>query len=53
MLGIWRDPWGIVGTPTTYVIGADGRIMWRHYGFAPGDEVVLRERVLELLGLPP
>lgn len=50
--GIWRDPWAIVATPTTYVVDPAGRIVWRQYGFVPGDEAVLERVVNEQLARP-
>ena len=41
---------GVIGTPTNYLLDSEGRVMWRHYGFRRGDEVELRERIEELLG---
>ena len=40
---------GVIGTPTNYLLDAEGRIVWRHYGFRRGDEAEVRERVEELL----
>lgn len=42
---------GVEATPTNYLIDADGRIVWRHYGFRPGDEVLLRQEISAVLGL--
>lgn len=40
---------GVIGTPTNYLLDDAGRIVWRHYGYRPGDEVEVRERVEALL----
>lgn len=42
---VGRRLYGIAGTPTNYLLDADGRIVWRHFGFTAGDEVELRERI--------
>jgi thiol-disulfide isomerase/thioredoxin len=38
------------GMPTSFLIGPDGTILWRHVGFRIGDEERVRARVLEALG---
>jgi peroxiredoxin len=40
---------GVRGYPTSYVIDRDGRIMYAHLGFEPGDEVKLEEEIRSLL----
>lgn len=40
---------GVIGTPTNYLLDRQGRIVWRHYGYRPGDEIEVRERIEELL----
>jgi hypothetical protein len=35
--------YGVSATPTTYVVDDAGRIVWRRYGYLPGEEVRLRE----------
>lgn len=47
--GVSTSTYGIVMTPTTMVIGPDGRILWRHVGYRAGDEAVLRRKALEVL----
>ncbi len=42
---------GVIATPTNYLIDANGRIVWRHYGYRPGDEVDMRDRLKAALGL--
>jgi hypothetical protein len=46
--GVARQ-YGIMGTPTAYLIDGDGRIVWRKYGYAVGEEAELEKRVAELL----
>lgn len=41
--------YGVIGTPTNYLIDASGRIVWRHYGYRRGDDVEIRARVAALL----
>jgi len=41
--------YGVTATPTTYLVDEEGRIVWRHYGFLPGEEIRLREQVGVLL----
>lgn len=40
---------GVRGYPTSFVIGQDGRIMYAHLGFEPGDEHKLEEEIQSLL----
>ena len=40
---------GIGGTPTNYLLDMDGKIVWRQFGYRPGDEREMREAVLGLL----
>jgi thioredoxin-related protein len=40
----------VAGTPTTFLVDSDGRIVWRRYGYLPGEEVRLRQKVEDLLG---
>ncbi len=41
---------GIEATPMTYLVDADGRVVWRHLGFRPGDEDQLRAEIAVVLG---
>ncbi len=41
--------WGVIATPTNYLVDTDGRIVWRHYGFRRGDEVELRYQIERVL----
>ena len=40
---------GVRGYPTSFVIDREGRIMYAHLGFEPGDEDTLEEEILSLL----
>ena len=40
---------GVRGYPTSFVIDRDGRIMYAHLGFEPGDEIGLEEEIQSLL----
>ncbi len=35
----------VSATPTTYLVDDEGRIIWRRYGYLPGEEVALRRFV--------
>jgi len=35
--------YGVSATPTTYVVDDEGRIIWRRYGYLPGEEISLRK----------
>ena len=39
--------WGVYGVPETYVVGANGRIAYKHVG--PVTEAVLRQKILPLV----
>lgn len=41
--------YGVAATPTTYLVDDSGRILYRRYGYLPGEEVRLRAQVEELL----
>lgn len=41
--------YGVTATPTTYLVNEEGRIVWRRYGYLPGEEIRLREQVRALL----
>lgn len=36
---------GVIATPTNYLVDREGRIIWRHYGYRPGDEAHMREQL--------
>jgi len=46
--GVARQ-YGIMGTPTAYLLDNDGRIVWRKYGYVIGEEAELEERIADLL----
>ncbi len=37
--------------PTDILIGKDGSILWKHYGFFPGDEKLIEAEIRSALGL--
>ena len=37
--------------PTDILIGKDGSILWRHYGYLPGDEIYIEAEIRSALGL--
>ena len=37
--------YGILGTPYTLLLDAEGRILYKHFGYRPGDEHALRAEV--------
>lgn len=37
--------------PQTFVVNGDGKIVWQHVGYAPGDEVELYEQVKKAAGI--
>lgn len=39
----------IIGYPTTFVIDKNGKVMYSHLGFSPGDEEKIEKEILELL----
>ena len=43
---------GVVGMPTSYLIGRDGSILYRHTGFKSSDATELRERIVNTLDHP-
>jgi peroxiredoxin len=40
-----------VAIPSTLVIAQDGKVVYKHQGYRPGDEEKLKEVLDELLGL--
>ena len=44
-----QSVFGVRGYPTSFVIDRDGRIMYAHLGFEPGDETTLEEEIRSLL----
>ena len=48
--GVAISQYGVAATPTTFLVDDEGRIVWRRYGYLPGEEEMLRARILRLLG---
>lgn len=47
--GVAVSQYGVSATPTTYLVDDEGRIVYRRYGYLPGEEVDLREQIETLL----
>ena len=47
-----KELYKIRGTPTTFVIDADGMIVFRHVDYYPGMETVLEKEIQSLAGGP-
>jgi len=45
-----REIFGVGTFPTSYLIDADGRILYAHVGFQEGDEMHLEEEVRQVIG---
>lgn len=43
------DSYRVTGIPTTVIIDAEGRVMFRHVGYSPGDEERLAREIESLL----
>jgi peroxiredoxin len=39
----------LVTTPTHYLLDAQGRVLWKHRGYAPGDEKTLERQIQQAL----
>ncbi len=39
----------VVNVPQSFLISADGKIVWRHIGFAPGDEDEIYSKIINLV----
>ncbi len=37
------EAFGVQAYPTNYILGPDGRVLWRRVGFAPGTEEEMRK----------
>jgi peroxiredoxin len=48
--GTVSGQFGVIATPTNYLLDRAGRIVWRHYGYRPGDEEQMRREISEVLG---
>ncbi|MEJ2721362.1 MAG: TlpA disulfide reductase family protein [bacterium] len=49
-VNVVRETFGVRSFPTSYVIDADGKIMYCHVGFEPGDEERLEKEIVGLNG---
>ena len=45
-----RDTYGVRSFPTSFMIDREGKIIYCHVGFEPGDEAKLEKEILELKG---
>jgi hypothetical protein len=45
--------YGVTSTPTSIILNADGKLVFRHLGYATGEEMILEAEIRELLGLDP
>ena len=45
------DQYGVIGMPTSYLIGRDGTLLWTHQGFKPADIETIRQYVNRALAL--
>jgi cytochrome c biogenesis protein CcmG, thiol:disulfide interchange protein DsbE len=45
-----RDTYGVQSFPTSFMIDREGKIIYCHVGFEPGDEAKLEKEILELKG---
>jgi len=43
------DQYGVIGMPTSYLIGRDGSLLWIHQGFKPADIETIRQQVTQAL----
>ena len=39
--------------PTNILVDRNGKIIWRHYGYLPGDEKKMEEKILDALNILP
>jgi len=39
----------VAATPTTFLVDEEGRILYRRYGYLPGEEIRLREQIVAYL----
>ena len=37
--------YGVAATPTTFLVDEEGRILYRRYGYLPGEEIRLRAQI--------
>lgn len=48
-----RTAYGVYGTPTNIILNVEGKMVFRHMGYDPGEEKALEAEIRELLGLDP
>ena len=41
----------VLGAPTSFLLTAESKTVFRHFGYQPGDEKTLETEIRELLGL--
>jgi thiol-disulfide isomerase/thioredoxin len=46
-----QDDYDLASTPTHYLVDAQGKVLWTHAGYTPGDEKILEREVRRALGL--
>ena len=44
--------WSVKGMPTSYLVGRDGKVLWRHLGFNVADAPELEAAIESALGTP-
>jgi hypothetical protein len=48
-----RVNYGVPGTPTNLILNSEGKMVFRHLGYGPGNEKTMEVEIRELLGLKP
>jgi len=48
-----KNQFGVGGTPTNFLLNADGKVVFRHIGYSAGGEKTMEAEIRELLGLDP
>lgn len=43
------DELGVLNLPTSFLVDAEGRVVWTHRGYLPGDERLVEAELLKLL----
>jgi thiol-disulfide isomerase/thioredoxin len=46
-----QDDYNLSGTPTHYLVDSLGKVLWKHWGYKPGDEKNLEREIRHALGL--
>lgn len=41
------------GSPTNFLINAQGKVLFKHLGYGPGGEKVMEAEIRDMLGLDP